>query len=105
MDRRNFLYSVAAGVAGTTTAIALTGTSFNADSRVARENQSIAYQVKGFTCITCAVGLETMLLQQKGVSRATASYPEAKVTISFDQNLTSEESLREFIVACGFSVI
>jgi copper chaperone len=105
MDRRKFLYSVTAGVAGTTTAIALTEASFSGDTRTARENRGVTYHVKKFTCITCAVGLETMLLQQKGVSRVSASYSEAKVVIGFDRNLTSEKNLREFIAACGFSVI
>jgi copper chaperone CopZ len=105
MDRRKFIYSVTAGVAGTTTVIALTETDFSSDTREAKENRSVAYQVKGFTCITCAVGLETMLRQQTGVTRVTASYPEERVTIGFDQNLTSEEDLRKFIAICGFSVI
>jgi|SRR5580704_5292466 copper chaperone CopZ len=104
MDRRKFLYHVMAGMAGTTTTIALTETSCNTDARAARENRSIACQVKGFTCETCAVGLETMLLQQKGVTRASASYSDASVVIAFDGNLTSGKELREFIASCGFSV-
>ena len=31
----------------------------------AKENRSVTYRVKGFTCVTCAVGLEVMLRQQK----------------------------------------
>ena len=27
----------------------------------AKENRSVTYRVKGFTCVTCAVGLEVML--------------------------------------------
>jgi len=105
MDRRNFIYRVMAGVAGTTTAIALTEANFSVPVRAARENRSVVYEVKGFTCVTCVVGLETMLLLQKGVTGVTASYPESRVDIGFDQNLTSDENLRKFIAACGFSVI
>jgi len=104
MDRRRFLYRVMTGMAGATTAIALTEASFTTDARAARENRSIAYQVKGFTCITCAVGLEAMLRQQKGVTRASASYSDARVVIGFDRNLTSEDTLQKFIAGCGFSV-
>lgn len=43
-------------------------------------------------------------MQQAGVARARASYPEGTVVIGFDNNLTSEAALREFIVECGFSV-
>jgi copper chaperone CopZ len=105
MDRRNFLYRVMAGVAGTTTAFAVTEATCSTGSRAAGETQCVAYEVKGFSCVACAVGLETMLLQHKGVTRVKASYPEARIVIGFDRNLTSEENLREFIAACGFSVI
>jgi hypothetical protein len=50
------------------------------------------------------VGLEVMLRQQKGVTRANASYQENKVVIGFDADLTSEKSLKDFIAGCGFSV-
>ena len=56
--------------------------------------------MKGFSCITCAAGLR----QQKGVVRAGASYPEARVVIRFDENLVSEDKLKEFIASCGFTV-
>jgi copper chaperone CopZ len=95
MHRRDFICRVtAAGTAGASLASAAQ----------ARENQSVTYKVKGFTCVTCAVGLEVMLRQQKGVTRANASYPERTVAIGFDKNLTSEKALKGFIVECGFSV-
>jgi len=94
MDRRNFICGVGVvGAAGLTAADA-----------AARETTSVAYKVKGFTCITCAVGLEVMLRQQKGVTRAKASYPQNSVVIGFDGKLTSEKTLKEFIAGCGFSV-
>jgi hypothetical protein len=68
------------------------------------ENRSISYNVKGFSCVTCATGLEVMLREQKGVVRAQASYPEAAVVIGFDENLTSEAALQKFIAGCGFSI-
>jgi len=103
MDRRKFLYRVMAGVAGTTTAIAVTEASSSTGATAAGETQCVAYQVKGFSCVTCAVGLETMLLQHRGVTRAHASYSDARVVIGFDRNLTSDKELRKFIADCGFS--
>lgn len=94
MDRRNFICGVGAiGTAGLTTADA-----------AARETTAVTWKVKGFTCITCAVGLEVMLRQQEGVTRAKASYPQNTVAIGFDGKLTSEKVLKEFIAGCGFSV-
>ena len=94
MDRRKFICRVAVGSAA--------GLSL-ADA-APKENQSVTYKVKGFTCITCAVGLEVMLRGLKGVTRANASYSEAKVVIGFDSNVTAEKTIKEFIGACGFSV-
>jgi len=54
--------------------------------------------------MTCAAGLEAMLMGQPGVARVSASYPDASVVIGFDKNLTSEAALKEFIASCGFSV-
>jgi Cu+-exporting ATPase len=75
-----------------------------AGAAAATENRSAVYKVNGFTCITCAVGLEVMLRGLKGVTRANASYPEIKVSIGFDSNLASEKELKEFIASCGFSM-
>ena len=93
MNRRGFICRVAAA-----------GTGLNLAEASTRETKLVTFKVKGFTCVTCAVGLEVMLRQQKGVTRANASYPEARVAIGFDGSLTSERSLRDFIKQCGFSV-
>lgn len=86
MNRRNFICQVTATGADT-----------------ARENRSVVYKIEGFTCVTCAVGLETMLRGLSGVTRAKAGYPERKVEIGFDGNLIAEKSLKDFIAARGFS--
>jgi Cu+-exporting ATPase len=64
----------------------------------------VTYRVKGFTCVTCAVGLETMLQREKGIISAKASYPKASVIIRFDPELLSEGSLKGFIAEMGFRV-
>lgn len=70
----------------------------------ASDKKTVTYEIKGFTCITCAVGLETMLKQQKGVLGAVASYPKANVVIDFDPALVTETSLKEYISEMGFVV-
>ncbi|HLJ87448.1 MAG TPA: heavy metal-associated domain-containing protein [Candidatus Angelobacter sp.] len=105
MDRRKFLTRVMS----ITTGFGLAGAGPLAIHKLAKagpvENENVLYTVKGFTCVTCATGLEVMLREQKGIVRARASYPEAAVVIGFDRNLTSEQALKEFIAGCGFSVI
>jgi copper chaperone CopZ len=96
MDRRNFICRITTGTAAGLTL---------AEAAPPKENRSVTYKVKGFTCVTCAVGLEVMLRGLKGVTRAKAGYPEANVAIGFDANLISEKTLKDFIANCGFSVV
>jgi copper chaperone CopZ len=95
MDRRKFICRITAGTAGRLNVV---------ESAAAKENRTVVYNVEGFTCITCAVGLEVMLRTQKGVTRASASYPDKKVAIGLDADLTSEKTLKDFIASCGFTV-
>ena len=95
MFRRNFIQRMAVGGAGGLAAIGAAG---------AGKKKGVTYRVKGFSCITCAVGLEVMLRQKKGVAQVQASYPKATVFIEFDPGLITEASLRGFIAEMGFSV-
>ncbi|MEQ1948897.1 MAG: twin-arginine translocation signal domain-containing protein [Bryobacteraceae bacterium] len=96
MDRRNFLR----GVTAATTVAASGATAIGAP----KETRSLSYRIKGFTCITCAVGLEVMLKGLNGVTRASASYPGNTVSIGFDEHVTTEKTIQDFIAVCGFSV-
>jgi Cu+-exporting ATPase len=60
--------------------------------------------VKGFSCITCATGLDTMLGQQKGILSSKSTYPEGKVTVRFDAGQTTEQAIVTFITDLGFTV-
>jgi len=68
------------------------------------QNKTVIYRVKGFTCVTCAVGLETLLRRQKGIARAEASYPDGTVRIDFDPGLLTGKALKGFISEMGFTV-
>jgi copper chaperone CopZ len=70
----------------------------------ASERKTVAYRVRGFTCITCAVGLDALLQRQRGVIWSTSSYPEGTVKIEFHPHLVTESSLKAFIAEMGFSV-
>jgi Cu+-exporting ATPase len=70
----------------------------------AAATRTVIFQVKGFTCITCATGLDTLLGQQKGVASSKSTYPEGKATITFDPKQISEQSIIAFIADLGFTV-
>jgi copper chaperone CopZ len=94
MFRRQFLRRItSAGAAG-----------FAVATAEGVNTKAVTYQVKGFTCVTCAVGLETLLRRQKGIAQAEASYPSGIVRIEFDPALLSEKTLKGFISEMGFTL-
>jgi len=66
--------------------------------------ETVMYQVKGFSCVACAVGLDTMLSKKKGILSSHSTYPEGKVTVNFDANAINENSIRAFIAEMGFTI-
>lgn len=65
---------------------------------------TLVYFVKGFSCITCATGLDTMLGQQKGIVSSRSTYPEGKVTVGFDPHQVTGQAIVAFIADLGFTV-
>ena len=94
MERRRFVQMMTLAGVGTVAA---------AELAHAGATQIFSCHVKGFSCPTCAVGLETMLREKKGVKWVKATYPEANVTIHYDPSSVSENQLREFISDLGFT--
>ena len=84
--------------------ITLAGASSLATFRVAHalEKKTVTYKISGFTCITCAVGLETLLQREKGILAAKASYPDAIATVTYHPKSISEASIVEAIESMGF---
>jgi copper chaperone CopZ len=64
----------------------------------------VTYHVRGFSCITCATGLDTMLAKQKGIASSSSTYPEGAATIGFDPDQISEQQIKDFISSLGFTV-
>jgi copper chaperone CopZ len=66
--------------------------------------RTVSYRVKGFSCITCATGLDTMLCQQTGVTSSKSTYPEGSATVGFDPEQITEKAIAAFITSLGFTV-
>lgn len=96
MFRRQFVQWIAA--VGTTSVASMAA----AD---AKETKTVTYVVEGFSCVTCAVGLDTMLQKQRGVVWSKSTYPERVVKIQFDPQKITEASLKTFINEMGFAVL
>jgi Cu+-exporting ATPase len=70
----------------------------------AAASKIVIYRVRGFSCITCATGLDTMLCQQKGVASSKSTYPDGIVTVRFDPEQITAKSVAAFITELGFAV-
>jgi|ERR1700721_65583 copper chaperone CopZ len=74
------------------------------ESVAAGATSIVTYRVRGFSCVTCATGLDTMLGQQKGIASSKSTYPQGIVTVGFDPAQITEKSIVAFITDLGFSV-
>jgi copper chaperone CopZ len=92
MFRRKFVQLIGAGSLAGIPAMGAIGT------------HTVRYHVKGFSCVTCAVGLDAMLQRQKGVASSQSSYPDGLVVVKFDSKEVTDAALRTFITDMGFTV-
>ena len=74
------------------------------EGMAAGASKTVTYMVRGFSCITCATGLDTLLGQQKGVAFSKSTYPEGKATVAFDPTQITEQAIVTFITDLGFTV-
>ena len=95
MIRRRFLGLITLAGAGGATALSKA-------ARAAAQRETVQYRVSGFTCITCATGLETLLGREKGILAVKASYPDSATTVSYDAHTTSEAEIIAAIESMGF---
>jgi copper chaperone CopZ len=92
MIRRRFIQMMTFAGAGSVAAL----------SAVAAEKKTVTYHVKGFYCITCAVGVDALLERQKGVVKSQSDYQGATTTITYHPSLVSEDELKASIAEMGF---
>jgi copper chaperone CopZ len=95
MSRRRFLQMMT--VVGAATLAPL-------EAVAAGPSRTVTFRVKGFSCITCATGLDTMLGQQKGIASSQSTYPEGKVIVRFYPSQITEHAIVTFISDLGFTV-
>jgi copper chaperone CopZ len=64
----------------------------------------VVYRVAGFSCVTCATGLDTVLRDQQGITSSKSTYPQGIVTVAFDPKQVTEQAIMAFITGLGFTV-
>jgi Cu+-exporting ATPase len=90
MIRREFIQGIAGGLGA---AAAAPG---------AVKTKTVTYGIEGFTCVTCAVGLDALLKDQKGIVRSKSSYPDRTAVIEYRPDLINEQQIKAFIQELGF---
>ena len=95
MNRRKFIQSATCGLAAVVPATV-------AAHKMGGAHKTATYQITGFTCMTCSVGLDTMLRDQKGIIASKSSYPDKMAVIEFDPDLITETQIAAFIEELGF---
>jgi copper chaperone CopZ len=70
----------------------------------AKGMKTVTYIVKGFSCVACAVGLDTMLGKKKGIAWSKSSHPDGIVKIQLDPKEVTEAELQASISEMGFTV-
>jgi copper chaperone CopZ len=93
MFRRKFL-QIAAAVGVSSIA--------SMDSLASGPQRIAVFQVKGFSCITCATGLDTLLSRQKGIKSSKSTYPEGMVTVEYLSDQINPDQIASFIGDLGF---
>jgi len=83
--------------------IATTGAFAPLEAMAAGASKIVTYRVSGFSCITCATGLDAMLRQQKGITSSASTYPQGIATIAFDPEQITEKTIMAFIASLGFT--
>jgi copper chaperone CopZ len=57
------------------------------------------------SCAGCAQSIERKLLTTAGVSTATVDLATTTATITYDENITTQNSLEKVIESLGFDVL
>jgi copper chaperone CopZ len=91
MVRRTFIQGIACGIGAAEASIG------------AAKTKTVTYRIGGFSCVTCAVGLDSMLKEQKGIVRSKSSYPERTAVIEYDPSRINEAQIKAYIQELGFT--
>lgn len=98
MYRRNFIQALA----GAGASVSLLNAADT--NETTKENATATWIVSGFSCATCAVGLQTILEKQKGIARVNAFYPSGEVQVGFDSNLIAASEIQRLVRNAGFEI-
>lgn len=65
----------------------------------------LSFQVNGMSCVNCAGRVEREINALAGVESAVVNFAVAQLTVSFDEAITSADSIMEKVQALGYGVV
>ena len=67
--------------------------------------ESVTLNVQGMSCGKCVKSVETSVGAVSGVNEVAVDLQAAKVTVTFDEAVTSVEAIKETIEDQGYDVV
>jgi Cu+-exporting ATPase len=92
MVRRKFIQGIACGLGAV-------------EAAGAGKTNTVTFRIEGFTCVTCAVGLDALLKVERGIVRCKSSYPDRTSVVEYRPELVSEAQIKAFIQEFGFKAV
>ena len=63
------------------------------------------YPVKGMSCASCAVSVETMLKNTEGVKSAGVNYASQTAVVTYNSKITNPDALRKSVQSVGYDLL
>ena len=63
------------------------------------------FPVTGLSCASCAINVESMLKEQKGVTSASVNYANSSAQVEFEPSVVQSEDLKAIIQSIGYDLL
>ena len=63
------------------------------------------FPVTGLSCASCAISVESMLKEQKGVTSASVNYANSSAQVEFEPSVVQGENLKAIIQSIGYDLL
>ena len=63
------------------------------------------FPVTGLSCASCAISVESMLKEQKGVTSASVNYANSSAQVEFEPAIVQSEDLKAIIQSIGYDLL
>ena len=63
------------------------------------------FPVTGLSCASCAISVESMLKEQKGVTNASVNYANSSAQVEFEPAIVQSEDLKAIIQSIGYDLL